>query len=88
MNDRDQRGATPITTTPLLGQNKNRRRGSGVNKGPTPYAYWEDADKKGPGRALLDEGSGPPVPDEDDPTIMAAMALMAGEDSETYKNPK
>jgi hypothetical protein len=38
------------------------RSGSVVNQQPTPYAYQEDTDKKDQGRALLDEGSVPPVP--------------------------
>jgi hypothetical protein len=29
----------------------------------------------------------PLVPDEDGPTIMAAIALVVGEDSGTYKTP-
>jgi hypothetical protein len=33
--------------------------------------YREDTGKKDQGRALLDEGSAPPMPNEDDPTIMA-----------------
>jgi hypothetical protein len=34
---------------------------------------------------ILEWGLRPPWPDEDDPTIMAAIALEAGEDGETNK---
>jgi hypothetical protein len=50
------------------------------------YAYREDTSNKDQGRAFLDEGIAPPVPDEDGPTIMAAIALVAGEDGRTYKS--
>jgi hypothetical protein len=70
---------------PFSGQNRNRRRGSGVNKQSTPCAYWEDANKKNQGWALLDEGTASPMPDGDDPAIMATMAPGAGEDGRTYK---
>jgi hypothetical protein len=33
----------------------------------------------------LDEGSAPPVPDEDGPTIMNATAMAADEGGGTYK---
>jgi hypothetical protein len=33
----------------------------------------------------LDEAFAPPVPDEDNPTIMAAIASVASEDGMTYK---
>jgi hypothetical protein len=49
------------------------------------YVYQEDTGKKEQGWALLDEGSTPPVPDEDDPIIMDATALMVGVDDRTYK---
>jgi hypothetical protein len=51
------------------------------------YAYWEDTDKKDQGRDFLDEGSMPPVPNEDGPAIMATTTLVAGEDGGTYKTP-
>jgi hypothetical protein len=35
----------------------------------------------------LDEGSMPPVPDEDGPIIMGAIAPSVGEDDRTYKTP-
>jgi hypothetical protein len=35
----------------------------------------------------LDEGSTPPLPDEDNPAIMVAIAPAAGMDGETYKTP-
>jgi hypothetical protein len=66
-------------------QGKNRRSGSSVNRWPTPYAYREDTDKKDQGWALLDEGSTPPVADEDGPTIMDATALAVDECSGAYK---
>jgi hypothetical protein len=53
-----------------------------------PYAYQEDTDKKDQGRALLDEGSAPPVPDEDGLTIMVATALAPDEDDGTYKSAR
>jgi hypothetical protein len=50
-----------------------------------PYAYREDTGKKDQGQAFLDEGSAPPVPNEDGPTIMAATALLASGDDGTNK---
>jgi hypothetical protein len=47
--------------------------------------YQEDTGKKDQGRVLLDEGSVPSVPNEDDPAIMATITPMVGEDGGTYK---
>jgi hypothetical protein len=49
--------------------------------------YQEDTDRKDQGQSCLDEGSTPPMPDEDDPAITDTMAPMAGEGDETYKSP-
>jgi hypothetical protein len=54
---------------------------------PTLYAYREDTSKKDQGWALLDEGSEPPVPDEDGSAITDAIAPAAGKGGETYKTP-
>jgi hypothetical protein len=50
-------------------------------------SYQEDTDKKDQGWAILDEGSTPSVPNEDNPTIMAATTLAISEDAGTYKIP-
>jgi hypothetical protein len=42
---------------------------------------------KDQGRALLDEGSTPSMPGEDDPAITDAMALTVGKGGGTYKTP-
>jgi hypothetical protein len=47
--------------------------------------YREDTGKKDQGRAFLDKGSTPLVPDEDSPAIMAMTTLAAGEGGKTYK---
>jgi hypothetical protein len=47
--------------------------------------YQEDTDKKDEGRALMDEGSAPPVPKEDGLAIMAVITPAAGADDGTYK---
>jgi hypothetical protein len=49
--------------------------------------YWEDTGKKDQGRALLDKGSAPLVPNEDGPTILATTTPAADEDGGTYKTP-
>jgi hypothetical protein len=49
------------------------RSGSSVNQRTTPCAYREDTGKKDQGHALLDGGSTPREPDEDDPTTMATV---------------
>jgi hypothetical protein len=61
------------------------RSGSDINNRPTPDAYRENTGKKYQWRAFLDEVSMPPVPDEDIPTIMAAITRAVGEDDETDK---
>jgi hypothetical protein len=50
-----------------------------------PCAYQEDTNKKDQGRAFLDEGSTPPVPNQDSPTIMVAIAPTVDEDAGTNK---
>jgi hypothetical protein len=50
-----------------------------------PYAYREDTGKKDQEQALLDEGSTPPVPDEDSPAILDATAVAADKDFGAYK---
>jgi hypothetical protein len=50
-----------------------------------PCAYQEDTNKKDQGWAFLDEGSTPPVPNQDSPAIMVAIAPAADEDTETNK---
>jgi hypothetical protein len=47
--------------------------------------FQEDISKKEQGWALLDEGSTPLVPDEDDPVIVDTIAPIVGEDDGTYK---
>jgi hypothetical protein len=49
--------------------------------------YQEDTGKKDQGQALLNEGSVPLVPNEDDPAIMAVTTPAADEDDCTYKTP-
>jgi hypothetical protein len=61
------------------------RRGRCLHKCPTPCTYREDTGKKEQGQALLNEGSVPPVPDEDGPAIMVAMAPTVSEDGGSYK---
>jgi hypothetical protein len=46
-----------------------------------------DTSKKDHGWALLDKGSTPPMPNEDDPTIMNATAPVTGERGGTYQTP-
>jgi hypothetical protein len=53
-----------------------------------PYAYREDTGKINQGWAFLDEGSVPPVPDEDDPTIMAATTPAAPRGWWDLQNPE
>jgi hypothetical protein len=43
--------------------------------------------KKDQGWALQDEGSAPPIPDEDGPTIMDATTMMVIEGDGTCKTP-
>jgi hypothetical protein len=75
-------------STAFYSQSRNRRSGSSINQQqPTPYTYREDTGKKDQGRTLLDDGSAPPVPDEDGPAIMDAIVPAAGEDDDTYETP-
>jgi hypothetical protein len=88
MSDQNRRGMTLVTIAPLFhSENKNMISGNGIKQQPRPCVYWEDIDKKDQGWALLDEGSMPPVPDEDGPIIMGAIAPSVGEDDRTYKTP-
>jgi hypothetical protein len=52
-----------------------------------PCTYRKDTSRKNLGRAFLEEGSAPPVPNEDGPTNMDMTTLIAGEDGGTYKTP-
>jgi hypothetical protein len=77
---------TLVTIAPLFhSENKNMISGNGIKQQPRPYVYWEDTDKKDQGWALLDEGSMPLVPDENDPIITGTIAPLVGEDERTYK---
>jgi hypothetical protein len=49
--------------------------------------YRENTDKKDQGRAVLDEGSTPLVPDEDTPAVMQAATPVADEGGRSYKIP-
>jgi hypothetical protein len=47
--------------------------------------YREDTKKKDQGRALLDEGSMPPLPNEDDPAIMIVTTPVSSKDGGSHK---
>jgi hypothetical protein len=47
--------------------------------------YREDVGSKDQGRALLDEGSAPPMFEEDNPTVTDTVASVGGAGDGTYK---
>jgi hypothetical protein len=49
--------------------------------------YQEDAQRKAPKWAFLDEGSIPPGLDEDDPAVTAMATIAVDEHDRTYEIP-
>jgi hypothetical protein len=59
---------------------------NGIHQKSAAHAYLEDIGRKDQGWGLLDEGSAPPMPDDDGPAVTGAMALAVDKGDGTYCN--
>jgi hypothetical protein len=58
---------------------------NGIHRKWAPHVYREDAGSKDQARALFDEGSAPPMFEEDNPTVTDTVASVGGAGDGTYK---